>query len=534
MSYRRIFYHLLNTKPPAATVTNHQFIHNRFHSIMKNSNCHLNAGNGSSALLKALASTQSHSIEHKFLPYADIPTVAEEHVDLSFFQKLRATFLSKPSDPWNKLHEQIDEKHRRLGPIFRQQLGPIEAIFVMSPDIIREVFLYEGKYPRHPLPEAWTYYNTLHNCKRGLIFMDNEEWLENRKLIAPLMLRNDIRFMNAINQSTDELITDWKQQCNANTTDEYCEIDNILSCLYMWSIKVIIGVMFGKDSVRLFSEIKPTIEDFAKIVRDVFEDTLPLMTTSPQQAHKSNLDIWRKFEHSVGTSIKLANDIFDFGTRKNIEKEDGLLVDLKKRNVSIDIMKCLFVDLIMAAGDTTAYSTQYALYLLSQNPEIQQSIRQQIISSDNESDTPLVRGTVREALRLFPVATFVGRILGKDGILGGYKVNKDTLVLISMYSAGRDEASFPNATEFQPWRWNRDKNGHLFNVNYPQSTIPYALGARNCVGQKIANNQMYAILKKILQNFSVQLVNQKPVEFEMRLIIMPKETLRFGIKRLLN
>lgn len=73
-----------------------------------------------------------------------------------------------------------------------------------------------------------------------------------------------------------------------------------------------------------------------------------------------------------------------------------------------------------------------------------------------------------------------------------------TLVLTSLYTAGRDENSFPDASEFQPWRWERDQSGKLACVRRASSTIPYSLGARNCVGQKIANLQMHCMLSQVL------------------------------------
>lgn len=538
MSNRWIFHRLLYIKH--LTVTNQRLVHNQFRK-KSNLTCHLNDSfkcylpvchsvvnrNNHTNAKSNLTTNQSNKLnllDEKCLSFFDIPTVQERRLNF-----LRNTLSFWPTSSWNKFHEHINDRHKQLGPIFREKLGPVEAVFVMAPDIIREVFLYEGKYPKHPLPEAWTFYNKLHDCKRGLFFMDDDQWLESRKLMSPLMLRNDDRFMGAISKSTNELIESWRNECDVG---DYYEINNILSCLYLWSIKVLIGIMFGRDADRLLNEITPQIEDFARIVQDVFEDTVPFMTTSPQRAHKFHFKSWRKFENSVTKSLQMANDIIDYGIKKNIVGTDGLINDLKKLNVSLDMIKRLFIDLIIAAGDTTAFSTRWAMYLLATNETIQQTVRQEILENRQHTETPLIRGTVREALRMFPVATFIGRILGKDAILGGYKVDKFTLVLISAYSAGRDELSFPEADSFLPWRWNRDPiTGNLEKVNRPQSTIPYALGARNCIGQKIANAQMHLIIRKILENFSIKLLNEKPVEIEMRLIIMPKEELRFGIKR---
>lgn len=76
-------------------------------------------------------------------------------------------------------------------------------------------------------------------------------------------------------------------------------------------------------------------------------------------------------------------------------------------------------------------------------------------------------------------------------------------MLTSLYTSGRDECSFPNASEFQPWRWERDQNGKLACVLQPKSTIPYSLGARNCIGQKIANLQMHTMLSQVLLHYAI-------------------------------
>lgn len=130
----------------------------------------------------------------------------------------------------------------------------------------------------------------------------------------------------------------------------------------------------------------------------------------------------------------------------------------------------------------------------------------------------MIRGTVRETLRLFPVATFIGRILPMDGIIGNFQIPQhvrinrfltfyfwvsvhvlylQTAVIASMYTIGRDEKSFPNANVFQPSRWIRDDSGNLQCVHRPNASMPYAMGVRSCVGQKLANLMMHTVLSKV-------------------------------------
>lgn len=409
-------------------------------------------------------------------------------------------------------------------------------VFVKSPDLIRDVFFYEGKYPKHPLPEAWTFYNQLHNCQRGLFFMNDAEWMETRKHLAPLMLRNEQRFFTAIECATNELIDDWKRHAIGNHCG-WIEVPQALTSLYGWSIRVLMGIIFGNSIARTMCiEMRETIDHFAEIVQKVFEDTVPFASISPELARNMRLPIWENFEASVTDTLKIADEIIAFGLdqhQKQPKQGDGLLAEMDRLNMTTEMIRRIFIDLIIAAGDTTAFSTQWALYLLAKNPKYQEIIRNELMadSSSNRYDTPLIRGSVREALRLFPVATLIGRILEKDAILGNYHINKFTLVLISMYSAGRDETSFPNANQFEPSRWNRDPiTGALKCVNRAQSSIPYAMGARNCIGQRIANAQMHIILSKLLRTFRIELLNAHEIDVVMRLIIMPNVPMRFAVK----
>uniref|UniRef100_A0A1B0BQX6 Cholesterol side-chain cleavage enzyme, mitochondrial n=1 Tax=Glossina palpalis gambiensis TaxID=67801 RepID=A0A1B0BQX6_9MUSC len=62
---------------------------------------------------------------------------------------------------------------------------------------------------------------------------------------------------------------------------------------------------------------------------------------------------------------------------------------------------------------------------------------------DNYS-SPLVHGFIKETLRLYPVAPFIGRYMPRDVLIGGYHIKKKSLVLLSLYTADRDSKHFPD------------------------------------------------------------------------------------------
>lgn len=69
------------------------------------------------------------------------------------------------------------------------------------------------------------------------------------------------------------------------------------------------------------------------------------------------------------------------------------------------------------------------------------------------------------------------------------------MVIASLYTAGRCDNNFPDAAQFMPERWARNADdGKYAAVNRPGASVPYALGARSCIGQKLANIQMHYLL----------------------------------------
>lgn len=42
----------------------------------------------------------------------------------------------------------------------------------------------------------------------------------------------------------------------------------------------------------------------------------------------------------------------------------------------------------------------------------------------------LIKGTLKEVLRMYPVATFIGRFLATDGLIGNYRIPQNVSICI--------------------------------------------------------------------------------------------------------
>ncbi|XP_055849317.1 cytochrome P450 315a1, mitochondrial isoform X2 [Episyrphus balteatus] len=432
------------------------------------------------------------------------------------------------------LHKYIDKRHQQFGHIFREKLGTQEAVFVSSANLMRSVFLYEGQYPTHPLPDSWVLYNKLHNCKRGLFFMDGSEWHTNRKILNRLLLNGNLNWLNLhIEYCTRKLIDEWRNA--AKNIKGYFMIDDLEGQLYRWAIDVVCSVMFGYKADNISdSKLTTAIDAFSKNVHKIFINSANLMNFPPKLARTLRMKIWTQFENDVTEVLKMGYEIIDMQINQECDGaacEDGLFVKMRLAGMPMEDIKRIFVDLIIAAGDTTAFSSQWALYLLSQNSDIQDKIHCEEFTTSSEIS--VLRGFIRETLRLYPVAPFIGRFLNTDAVIGDYEVKKNSMVILSLYTSGRDPEHFPNPLDVQPERWFRNSDtGELRNVLQAHGTIPFGVGSRSCIGKKLALHQMHSLVSEVTRNFNIKCFNTKPIDVILRLVAVPNETLQLGVKLL--
>lgn len=118
-----------------------------------------------------------------------------------------------------RLHEYIDRRHKKLGPIFYEKLGGnSKLVFISDPVIMKSLFLnLEGKYPMHLLPDPWILYEKLYGYKRGLFFMNGEEWLKNRRVLNKHLLKEDVEkwITVPVQDTVSKFIKGWQKEAGS-------------------------------------------------------------------------------------------------------------------------------------------------------------------------------------------------------------------------------------------------------------------------------------------------------------------------------
>jgi cytochrome P450 len=111
------------------------------------------------------------------------------------------------------------------------------------------------------------------------------------------------------------------------------------------------------------------------------------------------------------------------------------------------------------------------------------------------------------------------RILNEDLALDGYFLPKGTLTNFCNAYITKSDRFFKNSTKFDPTRWDREDT----EIN-PYSTLAFGFGARMCIGRRVAEQEIYLTIIKILQNYRLEYHETVP-EIKIGLLATPNRPL---------
>lgn len=171
--------------------------------------------------------------------------------------------------------------------------------------------------------------------------------------------------------------------------------------------------------------------------------------------------------------------------------------------------------IFLAGHETTANALSWTWYLLSQSPEAEARLHEEVdrVLGDRRpalSDIPsltFVEQVITESMRLYPPAYIIGRRSIAPYAVGGFTLPPRTLLLMSPYIMGRDARYFPEPERFMPERWTPE-----FKQQLPQfAYFPFGGGTRRCIGEGFAWMELVLVTAAIARHWRLRLVPGHPV-----------------------
>ncbi|MGH7437753.1 MAG: cytochrome P450 [Polyangiaceae bacterium] len=149
------------------------------------------------------------------------------------------------------------------------------------------------------------------------------------------------------------------------------------------------------------------------------------------------------------------------------------------------------VTLLLAGHETTATALAWAVDEIGHRPEIERRVREEVAVARDGKPAPFTDATIKEVLRLHPIAPFIGRRLAAPYTLGGYELPTGTFVAAQPYDAQRHPAYWEAPSEFRPARFLDAKPD-------PYAWLPFGAGSRRCIGMAFALFEVRIVLATLL------------------------------------
>jgi cytochrome P450 len=188
------------------------------------------------------------------------------------------------------------------------------------------------------------------------------------------------------------------------------------------------------------------------------------------------------------------------------------------------------VTLILAGHETTANALTWTWYLLSQNPQAERSLQEELDCVlggrlPAPEDVGRLRYTemvIAESLRLYPPAWGVARKSLEEHTLGGYTLPKGALILMNQWVLHRDARYYPDPEKFDPERWTPEAKASRPKFAY----YPFGGGPRQCIGDGFAWIEGILLLATLAQQWRFRLAPGQNVAPKPVITLRPRYGMR--------
>ncbi|KAF8837108.1 cytochrome P450 [Paxillus ammoniavirescens] len=201
---------------------------------------------------------------------------------------------------------------------------------------------------------------------------------------------------------------------------------------------------------------------------------------------------------------------------KEVKDGETLLEHLVNYTEDRTIIKDEALNIMIAGRDTTAATLTFAIYMLSQHPDVLARLRDEILTKvgssrkpthDDMRDMKYLRACINETLRLYPAVPFNVRLSTEAQVwpaLNGGKpfyIPPNTMAIYSVFLMHRRKDMWgPDADHFDPDRF-LDERLHKYLIPNPFIFLPFNAGPRICLGQQFAYHEVSYFLIRLLQSF---------------------------------
>ncbi|PKI49552.1 hypothetical protein CRG98_030045 [Punica granatum] len=419
-----------------------------------------------------------------------------------------------------KPHLALTELARKHGPIMTLKLGSVTAVVVSSREAAKEIFQKNDHVLcGRMIPDA---FRAGDHHKHSVVWLPaSAKWKGLRRACSMQMFsRQKLERTETLRRRKVDELLNFLHESSARG-----RAVNVGQAVFTMVLNLISNTVFSIDLAC--QDEDPAGLHFRDIIWGVMKeggtpnisDYFPsLWRIDPQGAR-------RRMNGHFNQLIAVFDSIINERTRSRAlpggSRSDDMLDSLldlgDSSELSREDINHLLFDLYVAGVDTTHSTVEWAMAELLRHPEKMAKARaemEQVLGMDTkvrESDIPklpYLQAIVKEILRLY-LPFLLPRKAESEVDLCGFKIPKNTQVMVNLWAMGRDPSVWQDPDCFQPERFSKleiDIRGTDFEL------IPFGAGRRICPGMPLAYKMVHLILGSMIQSFDWELGNGETPE----------------------
>ncbi len=419
--------------------------------------------------------------------------------------------------------EFLRQASKEYGDVVHMQFGPRHLYLISNPDYIKEILVTKQGH--------------FHKAKglqvakavvgEGILTSEGKQHLRQRRLMQPSFRQEHIRsYGETMVDYSEDMVNGWHDGEERLITKDMMEL----------TLAIITKTMFGTNITEGVNDIGHAIEVGLKYVSRRASSFIDIPEAIPTRSNREFKEAAQTLDRAIYSIIEERRksetsgqgDLLSMLLAARDEEDNTGMTDKQVR----DEVMTIFV----AGHETTANTLSWTLYLLSQHPEVEQKLWDEIDHVLNGrrvtvNDLPKLKyaeNIIWETLRLYPAAWMINREVTDAVEIGGHVFQPGETLMMSQYVMHRTPEYFDQPDHFRPERF----EGNLLKEIPQFAFFPFGGGPRVCIGNHFAIMEATLILVTIAQKFQLRLIpDHPPVEPEPVVTLRPKNGLHMIVKQ---
>lgn len=381
---------------------------------------------------------------------------------------------------------------RQYGDLASFPFGPFRGYVVSSPELAHQVLVTDAaKYYKSRSIKSVMF----PVLGKGLFTNDGDFWKKQRKLVGPAFHTKRIgAYAEVMVDHAQALMQRWQ-------SGQVYDMDHEMAHLTMG---IVTKTLFDADVSSDANEISALVSEVLSSVNTRLDRlaNLPYWVPTPEN---------RRFNKTVAQLNSVIQGFIDDRRASGEDKGDLLSMLLLAQDedngetMSDRQVRDEAMTLFGAGHETTAVALMWTWYLLSQHPDVEAKLLEELETvlagrAPELSDLPRLPYTemvIKESMRLYPPAWGTTRETIAPVEMNGYTIKQGSILLVNMYGIQRDARYFPDPDRFDPERFSAENEPNIPKYAY----IPFGGGPRVCIGNAFAMMEAKLILATIAPRF---------------------------------